>query len=92
MQQVISYPVRQSDILDGQAIAKQLYGVTPGTKGNWETAFGKGLWSQNNFDVLPVCSSGNCTWNEFSSIGICNKCFDMTSSAQLKCNLENVTR
>lgn len=92
MQQVISYPVRQSDILDGQAIAKQLYGVTPGTMGNWETAFGKGLWSQNNFDVLPVCSSGNCTWNEFSSIGICNKCFDMTSSAQLKCNLENVTR
>ncbi|CAG8924537.1 unnamed protein product [Penicillium salamii] len=92
MQQVISYPVRQSDIPDGQAVAKQLYGVLPGTMQDWETAWGKGLWPQNNFDVSPVCSSGNCTWNEFSSVGICNKCFDVTSSAQLKCNLGNATR
>ncbi|CAG8395938.1 unnamed protein product [Penicillium salamii] len=91
MQQVISYPVRLSDISDGQAITKQLYGAIPGDFHDWEFAFGQGLWAQKSFDISPVCSSGNCTWKEFSSVGICNKCFDVTSSAQLKCNLGNAT-
>lgn len=91
MQRVLSYPVRVINTSDGQAVAKQLRGTTPGDLLDWENAFGQGLWSHENYDVSPLCSSGNCIWEEFSSVGICSQCSDMTSSAQLKCNLGNAT-
>lgn len=91
MQQVISYPVRSIDVSYGQAVTKQLRGITPADMREWENAFGQGLWSHDNFDLSPTCSSGNCTWEEFSSVGICSRCSEMTSSARLKCNLGNAS-
>lgn len=41
-----------------------------------------GIWS-NNFDISPVCPSGNCTWPSFQSAGWCSKCEDVTSIATL---------
>lgn len=29
-----------------------------------------------------VCSSGNCTWSEFSALGICSKCTDVTGESE----------
>ncbi|CEJ58310.1 hypothetical protein PMG11_06972 [Penicillium brasilianum] len=53
---------------------------------DFAAAWGQGLWSNDGFEVAPVCSSGNCTWEEFTSAGICSQCSDMTSSAVLDCN------
>ncbi|KAF6231562.1 hypothetical protein HO173_010314 [Letharia columbiana] len=32
------------------------------------------------------CSTGNCTWNSFSSLAICSKCLNVTSSVEKRCN------
>ncbi|KAJ5937098.1 hypothetical protein N7466_003548 [Penicillium verhagenii] len=57
-------------------------------------AWAQGLWSSpvssDGFEVAPVCSSGNCTWEEFTSAGICSQCSDMTASARLDCNLPSL--
>lgn len=29
-----------------------------------------------------ACSSGNCTWSEFSALGICSKCTDVTGESE----------
>ena len=44
-----------------------------------------GIWSQSahNFDRLPSCPTGNCTWDDFESVGWCNKCEDITKTASL---------
>ncbi|KAJ5722956.1 hypothetical protein N7488_000991 [Penicillium malachiteum] len=55
--------------------------------GDFANAWGQGLWSSDGFEVAPVCSSGNCTWEAFTSAGICSQCSDMTASAVLDCNL-----
>ncbi|KAK5724997.1 hypothetical protein LTR17_013383 [Elasticomyces elasticus] len=31
------------------------------------------------------CPSGNCTWNEYSSLGICNFCENITREAEVSC-------
>ncbi|CAI7653598.1 unnamed protein product [Penicillium bialowiezense] len=92
MQQVISYPVRPVSISYGQAAAKQVRGMSTTDLREWENAFGQGLWSHESFDLSPTCSSGNCTWDEFSSVGICSHCEEITSSARLKCNLGNARK
>lgn len=53
---------------------------------DFAAAWGQGLWSSDRFEVAPVCSSGNCTWEEFSSAGICSRCYDMTDSAVVDCS------
>ncbi|KAJ5611468.1 hypothetical protein N7528_008573 [Penicillium herquei] len=55
--------------------------------GDFANAWGQGLWSSDGFEVAPVCSSGNCTWEAFTSAGICSQCSDMTASAVIDCNL-----
>ncbi|CAG8254869.1 unnamed protein product [Penicillium salamii] len=53
---------------------------------DFAAAWIQGLWSSEGFEVAPVCSSGNCTWEEFTSAGICSQCSDMTASAGIECN------
>ncbi|RHZ55393.1 hypothetical protein CDV55_105242 [Aspergillus turcosus] len=47
----------------------------------------QGLWSSEDMNLPPKCSSGNCTWDTFPSIGICSQCADLTSIAKLSCSL-----
>lgn len=89
MQQVISYSVRPTSASYGQAVTKQRHNMMSTDIPDWENAFGQGIWSDGNFDLSPICSSGNCTWKEFSSVGVCSRCSEITSSARLKCNLGN---
>ncbi|CAI7645755.1 unnamed protein product [Penicillium pancosmium] len=57
-----------------------------GLSDDFAAAWIQGLWSSEGFEVAPVCSSGNCTWEEFTSAGICSQCSDMTASAVIDCN------
>jgi hypothetical protein len=47
-------------------------------------AYHRGLWT-NDFEVQPLCPSGNCTWPTFNSLGLCSTCTDMTSDETLIC-------
>lgn len=90
IQQVISYPllsVADPDNMGGAA-APQVTRYIPAPKIiDWTNAIMQGLWSDENMNVEPKCSSGNCTWDPFPSIGICSQCADLTSIAKLNCSL-----
>lgn len=90
IQQVISYPLRSvsdPDNLSG-AVAPQVRGYISTSKTiDWKNAIMQGLWSSEDLDLPPKCSSGNCTWERFPSIGICSQCADLTSIAKLNCSL-----
>ncbi|PKY04905.1 hypothetical protein P168DRAFT_281264 [Aspergillus campestris IBT 28561] len=90
IQQVISYPlvsVPDHDNLSGAA-APQVTKYIPAPKIiDWKNAIMQGLWSSEDMSFEPKCSSGNCTWDPFPSIGICSQCADLTSIAKLSCSL-----
>lgn len=95
MQQILSYPVRPTVDTNTQAsaLAPQLreYIPTEATP-DWESALALGYWSGQEFSVSPQCSSGNCTWDSFASVGICSQCADMTAIATLNCSLPDTTK
>lgn len=88
-QQVLSYPVRNTilGLFDGNATAPQAYNM--GMNVNNDTVVAEstllGLWT-SGFHVQPTCPFGNCTWSNFSSVGVCSQCVDMTSTAILSCS------
>ncbi|CAG8191883.1 unnamed protein product [Penicillium salamii] len=47
-------------------------------------AYYMGIWNKE-FDIKPICPSGNCTWQSYKSLGICSQCSDITSTATLNC-------
>ncbi|PLN78358.1 hypothetical protein BDW42DRAFT_187476 [Aspergillus taichungensis] len=90
IQQVISYPLVSVPNLDnmGGAVAPQVTRYIPAPKIiDWKNAIMQGLWSSEDMNLEPKCSSGNCTWDPFPSIGICSQCADLTSIAKLNCSL-----
>jgi hypothetical protein len=95
MQQILSYPVRPTVDTDTQAsaLAPQLreYIPTEATP-DWESALALGYWSGQEFNVSPQCSSGNCTWDTFSSVGICSQCAEITAIATLNCSLPDMKK
>ena len=90
IQQVISYPllsVADPDNMSGAA-APQVTRYIPAPRIiDWKNAIMQGLWSSEDMSFEPKCSSGNCTWDPFPSIGICSQCADLTSIAKLNCSL-----
>lgn len=47
-------------------------------------AFYSGLFSTTVMDSLGfTCASGNCTWPDFGSVGICSTCEDVSSSTKV---------
>jgi hypothetical protein len=49
--------------------------------------------NQNNNSVIPACSSGNCTFGTYQSLGFCSQCADISSRFVLEgdCDLESST-
>ncbi|KUL89242.1 hypothetical protein ZTR_03692 [Talaromyces verruculosus] len=47
--------------------------------------------NRNNISVIPSCSSGNCTFGDYQSLGFCSKCADISSQMipQGDCDNEN---
>ncbi|KAJ5332649.1 uncharacterized protein N7506_006432 [Penicillium brevicompactum] len=88
MQQILVYPLRPTVIATGtqRAAAKQAFNLIPDALGmNMQDVAFTGAWS-HDFEVAPSCPSGNCTWPEFKSIGMCSQCEDVTSNATLICD------
>ncbi|KAJ5570225.1 uncharacterized protein N7459_009655 [Penicillium hispanicum] len=83
VQQILSYPVRQTPSNTDQATMPQARTFAQNTNYTAFTEyFNAGLWT-TNFAIDPTCPSGNCTWSEFQSLGFCSKCQDVTSSSSL---------
>ena len=89
VQQILSYPVRQRPSLSEHASVKQAHYFLPGLDNTSYTNYlYAGLWT-DDFSVTPSCSTGNCTWSTFQSVGLCSACEDLTSVAQIK-NCDNL--
>ena len=84
IQQIISYPTRLTDKHRSTsiAIAKRLDYFAPSI--DWKFIYSSGLWSEDTL-LSPSCSTGNCTWSNFQSSGMCSQCTDITESMDLKC-------
>lgn len=94
VQQITEYPTRSAPITDGSGIAvtRSLGQFTPSVlQSEWGVAYLTGVWSDDNL-YQPQCSSGNCTWPVFRSVGVCSKCADITRSSKLHCNVTDDLR
>ncbi|OQE21313.1 hypothetical protein PENSTE_c012G00908 [Penicillium steckii] len=45
------------------------------------------IWSNKKFTIPTSCPAGNCSWDEFVSLAVCSRCWDITSLANLSCEL-----
>ncbi|KAF7528202.1 hypothetical protein PCG10_001492 [Penicillium crustosum] len=96
VQLVLTYPVGPTNdsSATSRATAPQLreYITTSNDTRDIGIAYTEGFYSQNqDFRVSPICSSGNCTWDQFSSVGICSSCSNMSTTAKLNCESASTT-
>lgn len=87
IQQIINYPTRLTAMQNNTsfAIAKKLdYFIT---EIEYPALISTGIWSDDITPSPPKCSSGNCTWPNFQSVGICSQCSDITDSTDLECEI-----
>lgn len=94
MQQVIVYKLRSVPQGTASIGGAQVYNVSSPdrfvTELPMKAAFYNGIFNGNSAPQLtPACSSGNCTWEPFSSLAFCSRCEDVTSSSSLVCNTTN---
>ena len=97
MQQIIRYPIKSIPDMNTTASAaapqsRGLYYTLPADQGDLNNAFIQGVFSSRSFDVAPQCSTGNCSWDTFSSVGICSSCADAIKTARLDCDLPAATK
>ncbi|KAJ9485191.1 hypothetical protein VN97_g8163 [Penicillium thymicola] len=88
VQQITKYPTRSAAISDGTGVAvtkKLKFFVPYAARIQWNIAYSSGVWSDDNL-FHATCSSGNCTWPVFRSVGVCSKCADITPSVAFDCH------
>ncbi|KAJ5637181.1 hypothetical protein N7490_007060 [Penicillium lividum] len=51
-----------------------------------QIALAQGLAQINN-PLLPTCSTANCTFPDFTTLGFCSKCVDVTNSSTQSCTI-----
>jgi hypothetical protein len=88
MQQIISYPIRNTVVAtnSSEAVVKRAASLVleSFSDDELESIVYPGQWA-DNVDISATCPSGNCTWPEFQSVGICHQCDDATAAFSLKC-------
>lgn len=55
----------------------------------YKAAFYNGLYNAADpsmYAISPECSTGNCTWPNFSSLGVCSTCVDSTADIISNCS------
>lgn len=83
MQQILTYPIRQTASPSDVATSKQAHTFSASTVMiPWLKATNTAIWS-NEVVFNPTCPSGNCTWAPFRSVSWCSQCEDVTSVASL---------
>lgn len=90
VQQILTYPTREAveSSGTGRAVAKQAFAFLPDTfDAHMQTIINTGVWSQSSDYLQPnlTCSSGNCKWPAFQSVGMCSRCEDITSQTRFNC-------
>ncbi|RDW72391.1 DUF3176 domain-containing protein [Aspergillus mulundensis] len=95
VQQIITYPTRETaDTSDlSRALAKQAFYVDPdllsAEREDTDVAnvVYTGVWTESSDYLQPrlTCSSGNCRWPTYRSVGMCSKCEDITSTTTFEC-------
>jgi hypothetical protein len=85
VQQILQYPSKPSvDLRQKSSIVRTSKFQIDPTSTDWVNAASAGIWSgAEQFAQQPSCPSGNCTWDEYSSIGWCSKCQDVTFYAKI---------
>ena len=86
LQQIVEYPSRNTTLPDAFALAPRNLAYTHHMIPNTELTrvIEAGAWSTPKlFDREPICSTGQCSWPTFQSIGWCSKCENLTNSATL---------
>lgn len=87
VQQILSYPTEPiptaTETLAATVPQVQYYNEMMGVN-TMTSAYYMGIWTKE-FNVKPVCPSGNCTWPSYKSLGFCSQCSDVTSTATLNC-------
>lgn len=93
MQQLLTYPMRPIISQGGTANTPQRLAHLPleqYSTSSWDSALAQALWTSGGLTVAPQCSSGNCTWDLFSSVSVCSRCEDVTSTIEFDCDLPSV--
>lgn len=89
VQQILSYPTERilaaTETLAATVPQVQYYNEMLGLN-TMTRAYYMGIWTKE-FNVNPVCPSGNCTWPSYKSLGFCSQCSDITSTATLNCSM-----
>nr|WDW19291.1 DUF3176 [Penicillium meliponae] len=82
VQQLLSYPVLPT--LKQSAEAKVLqsrYLLSDNWIGTEFTyAINHGIWSDGGVALDVTCPTGNCTWPQYKSVELCNRCHDIDTS------------
>jgi len=93
VQQSVSYPLRidpQGDNTAGIPYAQSFdsyntapdgapYASQPLMAAVYDGVFSKNL-TRSTSSITPYCSTGNCTFPSYASLGVCSKCHNVTSS------------
>ncbi|KAJ6019806.1 hypothetical protein N7499_003093 [Penicillium canescens] len=83
VQQVLTYPVRETMIQSDSVMTERSRNLMPGDNNvDFTDAINIAFWT-DNFSSNPTCPSGNCTWPPFLSVDLCRNCEDITLSAEL---------
>jgi hypothetical protein len=106
LQQLVEYPSRNVTQLGEFASAPQnlaythhphiSYDISATTPWEEDTELTNvlevGVWSvPTPFDREPTCSTGQCSWQEFQSVGWCSKCENRTTSATISnCKIDDI--
>ncbi|KIX98285.1 uncharacterized protein Z520_05586 [Fonsecaea multimorphosa CBS 102226] len=86
IQQIVSFPVQQTNVTSSDATVDQVIALDSQSFSESLRGFAVGGIYGNPFvDRAPSCSTGNCTWEPFWSVGWCAKCEQMQLRSQL-CN------
>lgn len=85
LQQAVFYPTEIVFQPDAAATVKQSHGFLVGTVDmGFVEGVNRAIWSQApQFDQVPACASGNCTWPTFKSVGWCHICEDAKARVRL---------
>jgi hypothetical protein len=93
VQQVVTYPTRLVDTEASGAVLRTLTyngvvmgGATATTlnpSDDMRAAIFTGMYTEGT-NVSPSCSTGNCTWPEYSSLAVCGTCNDITERIKIR--------
>ncbi|KIV76897.1 hypothetical protein PV11_08747 [Exophiala sideris] len=93
IQSLVSYPARPLEVGNAYLPRTMTYsnfagelGSSPHIDQGMLGAINTGIFDfGDSHNVSPICTTGNCTWPRYTSIGVCSQCFDVTTQVDKSC-------